>query len=297
MAGYPVVFVDAGGLPVTYGSDGNGWPIEEALSGLPVTIVAAGGLPVVEGVGAWSPSALFVDGTTKGAWYDPSDLSTMFQNSNGTTAVAVGDPVGYIADKSGNGFHAIQATAASRPVLRQDAQGRHYLEADGADDVLVASFTAVATDRAMMVLGAQIDTTGATASDDVFTCGNSVNGNPLLFVRRNSTTLQGGWRSLAGADATAVHTITTAADGRHVFTTLASDANASIRMDAVELNVGSGVPASTTLDRIGIFALVRSTVANWAPGRFYGGIIVFREVITAELDNAENYMAELGLNP
>lgn len=52
MAGYPVVFVDAGGLPVTYGSDGNGWPIEEALSGLPVTIVAAGGLPVVEGVGA-----------------------------------------------------------------------------------------------------------------------------------------------------------------------------------------------------------------------------------------------------
>lgn len=51
MAGYPVVFVDAGGLPVTYGSDGNGWPIEEAASGLPVTIVAAGGLPVSDGAG------------------------------------------------------------------------------------------------------------------------------------------------------------------------------------------------------------------------------------------------------
>lgn len=61
MAGYPVVFVDAGGLPVTYGSDENGWPIEEAASGLPVTIVSSGGLPVVEGVGAWWFSDALVD--------------------------------------------------------------------------------------------------------------------------------------------------------------------------------------------------------------------------------------------
>ena len=51
-----------------------------------------------------------------GAWYDPSDLTTMFQDSAGTTPVtAAGQPVGCILDKSGNGFHATQSTAASRP--------------------------------------------------------------------------------------------------------------------------------------------------------------------------------------
>ena len=49
-------------------------------------------------------------------WLDGADLSTMRQNSNGTTAVALNsDPVGYWGDKSGNGRHATQGTLASRP--------------------------------------------------------------------------------------------------------------------------------------------------------------------------------------
>jgi hypothetical protein len=52
------------------------------------------------GVPAWTPSALFSSGE-EGAWYDPSDLSTMFQDSAGTTPVtADGQPVGLILDKS-----------------------------------------------------------------------------------------------------------------------------------------------------------------------------------------------------
>lgn len=44
--------------------------------------------------------ALFAAGE-QGAWYDPSDLSTMFQDSAGTTPVtADGQPVGLILDKS-----------------------------------------------------------------------------------------------------------------------------------------------------------------------------------------------------
>jgi hypothetical protein len=54
----------------------------------------------------------------QGVWYDPSDFSTLFQDSAGTTPVtAVEQPVGLILDKSGRGNHATQATAASRPVL------------------------------------------------------------------------------------------------------------------------------------------------------------------------------------
>ena len=84
----------------------------------------------------WSPTALFSSGE-QGLIYDPSDFSTLFQNSAGTTPVtAVGQPVGKILDKSGNGNHASQATSAYRLVLRQDGSGYYYLELDGVDDSL-----------------------------------------------------------------------------------------------------------------------------------------------------------------
>lgn len=67
--------------------------------------------------GAFSPLSLFA-ASEQGAWYDPSDFSSMFQDSAGTTPVtAVEQPVGRINDKSGNGNHATQATAAARPVV------------------------------------------------------------------------------------------------------------------------------------------------------------------------------------
>ena len=48
----------------------------------------------------WSPASLFASSEV-GAWYDPSDLTTMFQDSAGTTPVtADGQPVGLILDKS-----------------------------------------------------------------------------------------------------------------------------------------------------------------------------------------------------
>ena len=53
-----------------------------------------------------------------GAWFDPSDMSTLFQDAAGTIPVtAVEQPVGKILDKSGNGNHATQSVTASRPVL------------------------------------------------------------------------------------------------------------------------------------------------------------------------------------
>lgn len=65
----------------------------------------------------FSPVSLFAQGEP-GVWYDPSDFSTMFQDSAGTVPVtAVEQPVGLILDKSGNGNHAYQTTATSRPVL------------------------------------------------------------------------------------------------------------------------------------------------------------------------------------
>jgi hypothetical protein len=68
--------------------------------------------------GAFSPASLFSAGE-QGAWYDPSDLTTLFQDSAGGTPVtAVEQPVGRMLDKSGRGNHATQSTSTSRPVLR-----------------------------------------------------------------------------------------------------------------------------------------------------------------------------------
>ena len=52
------------------------------------------------GSAGFSPLSLFASGE-QGVWFDPSDLSTMFQDSAGTTPVTVdGQPVGLILDKS-----------------------------------------------------------------------------------------------------------------------------------------------------------------------------------------------------
>lgn len=57
-------------------------------------------------------------------WLDASDSSTLFQNSDGTVpATATSDPVGYWADKSGNGRHAVQATAGNRGAISATNQG------------------------------------------------------------------------------------------------------------------------------------------------------------------------------
>lgn len=74
-------------------------------------------LAVRQLVGQFNPMKLFALGE-QGAWYDPSDLSTLYQDAAGTTPVtAVEQPVGLMLDKSGRGNHAFQTTATSRPVL------------------------------------------------------------------------------------------------------------------------------------------------------------------------------------
>ena len=83
--------------------------------------------------------------TALAAWYDPSDLSTMFQDAAGTTPVtAAGQPVGLILDKSGNGHHASQTTSTARPLFQIDGSGHGHLVFDGVDDYLSTSaFTTV----------------------------------------------------------------------------------------------------------------------------------------------------------
>lgn len=70
----------------------------------------------------FTPASLFANGE-KGAWYDPSDLTSMFQDHLGTTPAAIGAPIGLMRDKSGNGNHARQPTSTARPTLGRMPKG------------------------------------------------------------------------------------------------------------------------------------------------------------------------------
>lgn len=62
------------------------------LSSISLAITRLGAMP-------WTPATLFAAAEV-GVWYDPSDLTSMFQDSAGATAAAIESPVGLILDKS-----------------------------------------------------------------------------------------------------------------------------------------------------------------------------------------------------
>ena len=102
-------------------------------------VFEAPGVTVIGGQQSFSQliKKLFANGE-QGFYYDPNDLSTMYQDAAGTVPVTgAGQPVGLIRDKSGRNNHAYQTTSASRPILRKNAvTGANYLEFDGSDDFL-----------------------------------------------------------------------------------------------------------------------------------------------------------------
>ena len=126
------------------------------------------------GAPAFSPIDLF-QSSEQGVWYDPSDFSTMFQDSAGTTPVtATGQPIGKILDKSGNGNHASQATSASRPLLKQDGNGKYYAEFDGVDDGwTVPTLNLTSTNKLTATYGAKATNYGILCEHSVSTATNS----------------------------------------------------------------------------------------------------------------------------
>ena len=74
------------------------------------------GLPFRTAAG-FNPASLFAAGE-QGAWYDPSDLTTLFQDAAGTTPTTMETRVRLMLDKSGRGNHATAPSDASSPILR-----------------------------------------------------------------------------------------------------------------------------------------------------------------------------------
>lgn len=87
-----------------------------------------------------NPLSLFAAGAN-GAWYDPSDLSNLWQDTAATTpVVADGDLVRRMDDKSGNGHHLTTASSGASPIYRTSG-ALSWLEFDGVDDTMSSALT------------------------------------------------------------------------------------------------------------------------------------------------------------
>lgn len=73
-------------------------------------------------------------------WLDFSDRNTLYDATSGGSLVADGGAIARLEDKSGNGFHATQATLNNRPLVGAGLiNGRSVGVFDGTNDALVLS--------------------------------------------------------------------------------------------------------------------------------------------------------------
>lgn len=239
----------------------------------------------------FSPYDLFRSGE-QGAWYDPSDFSSMYQDAAGTTPVtATGQPVGKILDKSGRGNHASQATAASRPTLQQDSNGKYYLNFDGTDDGMATpSIDFTGTDKVTVVAGVRKNSAAnygclaelsANASSNVgtFALWSPYELEKYRFDSRYSST----GLALSGAYAAPVSNVITALG--------------NISGDSSVLRVNGAQAASSASDQgtgnFGNYPLyIGRRAGTSAPfnGRLYGLIVRGAESTAAQIAQTEQYM-------
>jgi hypothetical protein len=221
-----------------------------------------------------------------GAAFDPLSLSPfgfwlpepqyLFEEEDGTGTISADEAVGYMADLSGNGRHATQATAASRPLYKTGV-GLHWLEGDGTDDVLAtAAFGAGLAQPSCAVtafrnLGDLVGTNGHLASATGFSGGLYLNEGEEI-------------RIFAGAELASGATATVGTD--IVVTQVFDGASSKIAIDDgayVTGNAGAGTMADFTL-----FAAGATQFTN---ARFYGRILLDYIPTDPEITLLRTYLA------
>lgn len=194
--------------------------------------------------GAFNPSPLFAL-AEPGIWIDPSDLTTLFQDTAGTTPVtATGQSVALALDKSGRGNHATQATAASRPTYQVDGNGRGYLAFDGVDDFLVTPTITPATDKVQVFAGVRKLSDAAQAVVVELSTATGLNSGSLaLFAPQTagSDRVQFNSRGTLGSAAFAT--------GLPAPVTVVASGLSDISGDVVTLRVNGTQSAQSTADQ------------------------------------------------
>ena len=249
-------------------------------------------LNVTNNSDSFSPSSLFVGGF-KGAWYDMSDITTMFK-VDGTTPAVVGQAVGKILDRSGNGQHLIQTTESKCPLLVVDDVGRMCLDFDGDDGMRTAGnlpFNANSVTTMSVFVGAKKEATDLNQT--VVELSNTVGGTDGGF--RIFCTSGERWRAIQKGSS--ANTISSAAVGNPDKSILTSVASISAPSHTFRLN-GAVVLANTTTLGTGTYNDHPLSIGGRAAGastnldgKIYSLIVVGKLASADEIANAEKYLA------
>jgi hypothetical protein len=255
------------------------------------------GFRVQAGGGAYSPAPLFAAGE-QGAWYDPSDLSTLFKGDAGTDPVtADGDAVSRMLDKSGRGNHATQTTVAKRPLYRTGA-GLSWLEFDGTADSMITPTITPGADKVQTFI-ALLKTDGlARMILETSNNAGSTNGSFYVLAGEDNaaryTALGGG--TSGGAVGNRIAKILTASSypETSVITSTADIAGDSvhIRKNGVEGTAATGDMGTGNFLAFPINIGARQQVSLFLNGNIYQMIIRFGPNLSAgEIDDAETFVA------
>lgn len=257
-----------------------------------------------------SPATFFTGGE-RGMVWDLSSLANLKQNIDGTGAVTtVGDPVGYVADLSGNGNHwKAAANDTTRPTYQTDADGKAYLSFDGTNDVLHATTPFLTTTDGKYSAGVGVFAAAPGAQKGILGAYSTGGTSPRMEAIRAETT--GGDISLDQTN--------DGASGGGPFPTLAgmldnttkrvisshyNGSGGTIRLRNAAARPSGGGTGSyqsvtqgtfpqnfTSLSRSTLGARGFGTVSGFFAGRIYSGFVINRYITDAEVKNGEDWIA------
>lgn len=243
-------------------------------------------LPAMGGA-AFSPASLFSGGAV-GAWYDPSDITTLFKDVAGTIPVTTaGDEVLRMSDKSGRGYHAT-GTAGTSFTYAIDGAGKPYLNGTGLQFMRFSN-AAYGTTSPLEIAGAA--TLTANGNFPSLFGGNSTSTG--VFFGLGSTADRKLRVSLAGG---------TGGSGANALGSFAIPLSTpfvtSMRYDNTSVLADFGGILAATVARTGTFAPATEGRIGFtaapitSPIRFYGGVIIQSLLSSAQRSALTQYLAE-----
>ena len=241
----------------------------------------------------FSPIQLFLQGE-QGAWYNPGDLSSLFQDSAGTVPVtADGDPVGRMLDKSGNGNHATQSVSGRRPVYRTDGT-LHWLQPDGVDDNFLVQNKAFNLNTFSALCATEI---GSNTNQRVYdTRGTGTVGDAKGFqLKPYRNTFNDGYvvDETNGVNNLSIPA-TSSASTKVTLATYVFQGEMRLQENGA---LSGSIAASfedilSTLESV-MFANSNGQNIQLFNGRYYGGFVVGRVISEGEKNESDQYFASL----
>ena len=226
-----------------------------------------------------------------GGWYDPADLSTLWQDTAGTVPVtADGQSVARIDDKSGNGIHLTQGTAGQQPLYKTDGT-LHWLEFDGTDDFLFSATLAqnIMDGNGFMAAAFSVDVTnyfGAVFSEELLTdAGPRV----TLFGDTRSSPRRLANYGASGSDL--LIDLTSQLDTNSHVSSLSNDGvTATGKLDGVIQGTVSGATTFASATRLELGQQLAAGPRH--DGKVFGAIIIDDLLTDAEQNDVIGYLSE-----